>query len=41
MRDPLFVEERVANIAQNSKATPEMVRTMNEIKVHSAIFQST
>jgi UDP-2,3-diacylglucosamine pyrophosphatase LpxH len=38
MRDPLFVEERVNNIALSSKATPQMVRTMNELKVHSAIF---
>ena len=38
MRDPLFVEERVNNIATASNTTPEVVRTMNELKVHSAIF---
>ncbi len=38
MRDPLFIEQRVKEIAINSNATPEMVRTLNELKVHSAIF---
>ena len=38
MRDPLFMEERVKNIAANSNTTPEVVRMMNELKVHSAIF---
>ena len=38
MRDPLFVEERVGNIAKSSNTTPEVVRTMNELRVHSAIF---
>ena len=38
MRDPLFIEQRVNEIAEHSNATPEMVRTLNELKVHSAIF---
>lgn len=38
MRDPLFVEERVRNIARASNTTPEVVRTLNELKVHAAIF---
>ena len=38
MRDPLFIEERVSQIAQASNTTPQVVRTMNELKVHSAIF---
>ena len=38
MRDPLFTEQRVQEIAEKSNATPEMVRMMNELKVHSAIF---
>ena len=37
LRDPLFVERRVQEIAQKANATPEMVRTMNELAVHPAI----
>lgn len=38
MRDPLFTEQRVKQIAARSKATPEMVRTLNELKVHPAYY---
>jgi UDP-2,3-diacylglucosamine pyrophosphatase LpxH len=38
MRDPLFVEERVGNIAKSANTTPDVVRTMHELRVHSAIF---
>ena len=38
MRDPLFIEQRVKEIADKAKATPEMVRTLAELRVHSAIF---
>ncbi|MBC7397870.1 MAG: metallophosphoesterase [Bdellovibrionales bacterium] len=38
MRDPLFIEQRVKEIAEHSNSTPEVVRTLNELKVHSAIF---
>jgi UDP-2,3-diacylglucosamine pyrophosphatase LpxH len=38
MRDPLFVEQRVQEVAEKANATPEIVRTMVELKVHSAIF---
>jgi UDP-2,3-diacylglucosamine pyrophosphatase LpxH len=38
MRDPLFIEERVRNIASAANTTPEVVRTMNELKVHAAVF---
>jgi UDP-2,3-diacylglucosamine pyrophosphatase LpxH len=38
MRDPLFTEQRVKEIAARSNATPEMVRTLNELKVHPAYY---
>jgi UDP-2,3-diacylglucosamine pyrophosphatase LpxH len=38
MRDPLFIEQRVQEVAEKSNATPEMVRTLKELKVHSAIY---
>jgi UDP-2,3-diacylglucosamine pyrophosphatase LpxH len=38
MRDPLFVEERVNNIALAANTTPDVVRTLNELKVHAAVF---
>ena len=38
MRDPLYVEQRVQEIAMKANATPEMVRTLSELRVHSAIF---
>ncbi len=38
MRDPLFTEQRVHEVAEKANATPEMVRMMNELKAHSAIF---
>ena len=38
MRDPLFTEQRVKEIAIRSNATPEMVRTLNELKVHPAYY---
>jgi UDP-2,3-diacylglucosamine pyrophosphatase LpxH len=38
MRDPLFIEQRVEEIAKKSNATPTMVRMMNELRVHPAIF---
>jgi len=37
LRDPLFAEQRVQEIAKKANATPEMVRTMNELAVHTAI----
>lgn len=38
MRDPLFIEQRVDEIARKSNATPTIVRMMNELSVHPAIF---
>lgn len=38
MRDPLYIEKRVEEIAQKANATPVMVRMMNELRVHPAIF---
>ena len=38
MRDPLFIEQRVDEIARKSNATPQMVRTLRELHTHSAIF---
>lgn len=38
MRDPLYVEQRVNGIAEKANASPEMIRTLNELRVHSAIF---
>jgi UDP-2,3-diacylglucosamine pyrophosphatase LpxH len=38
MRDPLYIEQRVEEIARKSNATPQMVRTLRELHSHSAIF---
>ena len=38
MRDPLYVEQRVEQIAAKAKATPIMVRTLRELHSHPAIF---
>ncbi|MBS1959733.1 MAG: metallophosphoesterase [Bdellovibrionales bacterium] len=38
MRDPLFIEQRVEEIARKANATPTMVRMMNELRTHPAIF---
>lgn len=38
MKDPLFTEQRVEEIAHKSNATPNMVRTLRELHTHSAIF---
>lgn len=38
MRDPLYIEARVEEIAKKSNATPTIVRMMNELRVHPAIF---
>jgi len=38
MRDPMFVEQRVEEIAKKSNATPQMVRTLRELHTHAAIF---
>lgn len=38
LRDPLYVEQRVKEVADKANATPEMVRTLNELKAHPAIF---
>ncbi len=38
MRDPLYTEQRVEEIARKSNSTPSVVRTLREIHVHSAVF---
>ena len=38
MRDPLYVEQRVEEIAKKANATPNQVRTLKEIQVHPAIY---
>ncbi len=38
MRDPMFTEQRVKEIAERANATPEIVRTLNELKVHPAYY---
>jgi hypothetical protein len=38
MRDPLFVEQRVDEIAKKAHATPNMVRTLRELHAHPAIY---
>ncbi len=37
-RDPLRLEERVADIARRANATPRVVRAMKTLHTHSAIF---
>jgi UDP-2,3-diacylglucosamine pyrophosphatase LpxH len=38
MRDPLFTEQRVEEIARKANSTPQAVRTLRELHVHPAIF---
>jgi len=38
MRDPLFTEQRVEEIARKSNSTPQVVRTLRELHTHAAIF---
>lgn len=38
MRDPLYIEQRVEEIARKSNATPQIVRTLRELHTHAAIF---
>lgn len=38
MRDPLFIEQRVEEIAKKANATPQIVRTLRELHTHAAIF---
>jgi UDP-2,3-diacylglucosamine pyrophosphatase LpxH len=38
MRDPLYIEQRVEEIATKAKASPQMVRTLRELHTHPAIF---
>lgn len=38
MKDPLFIEQRVEEIARKSKSTPQAVRTLRELHTHAAIF---
>ncbi len=38
MRDPLYFDQRVEEIAKKSNATPTMVRTLRELHTHPAVF---
>ena len=38
MRDPLYIEQRVEEIARKSNSTPQVVRTLRELHTHAAIF---
>jgi len=38
MRDPLYIEQRVEEIAHKSNASPKVVRMMYELRVHPAIY---
>lgn len=38
MRDPLYVEQRVDEIAAKANASPTMVRTLSALHVHPAIY---
>jgi UDP-2,3-diacylglucosamine pyrophosphatase LpxH len=38
MRDPLFIEQRVEEIAEKSNSTPQTVRILRELHTHPAIF---
>jgi UDP-2,3-diacylglucosamine pyrophosphatase LpxH len=38
MRDPLYAEQRVEEIAAKARSTPQAVRTLRETHVHPAIF---
>jgi UDP-2,3-diacylglucosamine pyrophosphatase LpxH len=38
MKDPMYIEQRVEEIATKAKATPQIVRTLRELHTHAAIF---
>ncbi len=38
MKDPLFTEQRVQEIAEKANVTPTQVRMLNELHVHPAVF---
>ncbi len=38
MRDPLFTEQRIEEIAKRSNSEPKVVRTLREIHIHPASF---
>ena len=38
MRDPLFVEQRVEEIAKKANSSPQVVRTLRELHTHAAIY---